>query len=84
MAIPPPKDSNPYKPRYRYHCRKVNRYLIIGWHLARPWLAPRHWSTETKAWISSHFFDSTCLIAFDDMQRWAKGTCRVCVAGSSR
>lgn len=63
-------------PRYLFARRTKDYYGIIGWHLARPSPAPRHWSTGTKAWISSHIFGSTCLIAFNDMQRWAKEVCR--------
>ncbi|MGX9697642.1 hypothetical protein ACWYXK_11720 [Janthinobacterium lividum] len=61
---------------YLFARRTKDYYGIIGWHLARPSPAPRHWSTGTKAWISSHIFGSTCLIAFNDMQRWAKEVCR--------
>lgn len=63
-------------PRYLFARRTKDYYGIIGWHLARPSPAPRHWSTGTKAWISGHIFGSTCLSAFNEMQQWAKGVCR--------
>lgn len=59
-------------PRYLFAHKARDYHGIIGWHLARPSPAPKHWSVGTKAWISSHIFGSTCLAALSDILGWAK------------
>lgn len=71
-------------PQYLFVQPALEYYGIIGWHLARPSRAPSHWSTATKAWISSHIFAATCFAAFDEMLCWAEKECKTGVVDWTR
>lgn len=59
-------------PRYLFVRPALEYFGILGWHLARPCQVPAHWSTPTKAWISSHIFAATCLASFEEISCWAE------------
>ena len=71
-------------PRYLFAQPALEYYGIIGWHLARPCQVPSHWSTPTKAWISSHIFAATCLAALDEISCWAETVCKTDVVDWTR
>jgi hypothetical protein len=71
-------------PRYLFAQPALEYYGIIGWHLARPCQVPSHWSTPTKAWISSHIFAATCFAAFDEISCWADTACKTGVIDWTR
>lgn len=64
-------------PCYLFAHKARDYHGIIGWHLARPSPAPKHWSLGTKAWISGHIFGSTCLLALGDIQSWANSMVQI-------